>query len=104
MQRNGTLIPKIALAGNGHVNKITGYVEVRCPVTGVKTYEHIVIAQKALGKFLPKGAVVHHVTENSSDNYGPFKLVICPNQSYHRLIHDLMKQKGISFKEGWPNE
>lgn len=71
---------------------------------GKRQYEHIAIAEKALGKPLPPGAVVHHVTNNPSDNYGPFKLVICPDQAYHLHIHELMRKKGISFRTGWPNE
>jgi hypothetical protein len=47
---------------------------------------HISIAEKALGKKLPKGVEVHHVDEikgnNANDN-----LVICPNRNYHQLLH-----------------
>lgn len=47
---------------------------------------HVERAEKALGKQLPANAVVHHVDydkeNNSNDN-----LVICPDNSYHRLIH-----------------
>lgn len=45
--------------------------------------EHIAIAQKALGKELPIGSVVHH--ENGSKNSG--SLIICQDQSYHMLLH-----------------
>lgn len=91
-----------APSGSGHTNKKLGYREVYNG-QGLKKYEHIVIAEKAYGGPLPKGAVVHHVTEDKADNHGPFKLVICPNQAYHYLIHKLMREKGISFKTGWPN-
>lgn len=53
--------------------------------------EHIRIAEKALGKELPKGAVVHHVDEDKSNNAND-NLVICPSHSYHMLIHARMKQ------------
>lgn len=72
-------------------------------IDGVRRKEHRVIAERALGKPLSADAVVHHVTENRWDNEGPFKLVLCPNKDYHQLIHHLMREKGISFRTGWPN-
>lgn len=42
-------------------------------------YEHILIAEKALGKSLPPKAVVHH--------YAPEQLVVCQDQAYHLLLH-----------------
>lgn len=70
---------------------------------GRKQYKHKYLAEKALGRPLPKGAVIHHVTEDRTDNDGPFKLIVCPNRAYHDLIHRLMREKRISFKTGWPN-
>jgi hypothetical protein len=48
--------------------------------------EHVVIAEQALGKPLPKGACVHHVDGNGKNN-APGNLVICQNQAYHTLLH-----------------
>jgi hypothetical protein len=45
-----------------------------------------IVAEKALGKPLPDGAEVHHVDGNGRNN-DPSNLVICPDKSYHRLLH-----------------
>ena len=46
---------------------------------------HAVRAERALGKPLPKGAVVHHV---DGDKWNPnARLVICQDQAYHALLH-----------------
>ena len=56
-----------------------------------KTRAHRMIAERALGKPLPKDAVVHHMNSDILDNETPLNLVICPNQSYHMLLHSRMK-------------
>jgi len=47
---------------------------------------HIVMAEKAIGKTLPKGARVHHVDYNKANNICT-NLVICPSHEYHMLLH-----------------
>jgi hypothetical protein len=48
--------------------------------------EHRLIAARALGRPLPPDVVVHHVDGDVTNN-APTNLVICPNQAYHRLLH-----------------
>lgn len=52
-------------------------------------YAHILIAEKALCKPLPQNAVVHHVDGYDNDK----GLVICQDNSYHKLLHERIKAK-----------
>lgn len=53
--------------------------------------EHKMIAEKALGKPLPKGAEIHHMNGRKADNHTPFNLIICPSHKYHMLLHKRMR-------------
>ncbi len=59
-----------------------GYIKI----SGDSSSEHVMIAEKAIGKTLPIGAVVHHVNGVKDDNRNE-NLVICPSHSYHKLLH-----------------
>lgn len=63
----------------------SGYVMVRLGGSRRKT-EHILVAERAMGKSLPKGAQVHHVNGVRSDNRNA-NLVVCQDQAYHALLH-----------------
>ncbi len=52
--------------------------------------EHIIIAEKIIGKPLPEGIVIHH-HGNVSDNS---QIVICQSQGYHLLLH--IRSKALS--------
>lgn len=68
----------------------TGYKDPRgyrgIPHNKKTTHEHIVVAERALGRPLRHPEEVHHVNEDKSDNR-PENLVICPNRAYHMLLH-----------------
>jgi len=48
--------------------------------------EHVLVAEQALGHYLPDGAVVHHVDGDKLNN-APANLVVCADQAYHLLLH-----------------
>lgn len=49
-------------------------------------FEHIVVAEKVLGKYLPEGAVVHHIDGNGLNNNNN-NLVVCQDHAYHMTLH-----------------
>ncbi len=48
--------------------------------------QHVHVAEKAIGKRLPEGAIVHHVNHDTLDNANS-NLVVCQNRAYHNLLH-----------------
>lgn len=62
--------------------------------------EHILVAEKALGHYLPTDAVVHHIDENKLNN-APGNLVICPDESYHQMLHRRSRALKSCGNAGW---
>jgi hypothetical protein len=77
----------IFMPGHPRANK-SGYVR-----------EHIVVAERSLGKPLPCKALVHHVNEIQDDNRNA-NLVICQDAAYHKLLHVRMRVRAAG---GNPN-
>lgn len=48
--------------------------------------EHILIVERAIGKYLRRSADVHHVDGNSRNNANT-NLVACDSRGYHKLLH-----------------
>lgn len=83
--RNGSTDATRRAPGDGTITKY-GYITHGSE----KKFEHVTVAERALGRPLPPGAEVHHVDENRANNAGT-NLVICPSRAYHFLLHQRMR-------------
>ncbi len=68
-----------------------GYVQIYQadgPKNHRRRFEHVLIAEAALGRKLKRGEVVHHINMDKADNRN-CNLLICSN-SYHHWLHHQM--------------
>ncbi len=75
----------------GHYRRLwvaKGYSEASKQPGGRRIQVHRLRAERALGKTLPSGAVVHHA-DGSKHSDAP--LVVCQNEAYHQLLHRRMR-------------
>lgn len=90
--------PKAQLSANGPKSRGDGYVGHN--VGGRTKLEHVLVAERALGKPLPPSAQVHHWDRDRRNNE-PTNLVICPDQAYHRLLHRRMTALEACGNPSW---
>lgn len=62
--------------------------------------DHVRVAELAIGRKLPKGAIVHHWDENKANNRNE-NLLVCPNNKYHMLIHQRMRAMKECGNPNW---
>ena len=82
----------------GRTISTKGYVLIfmpQHPRAGKSGYvrEHLLVAEKALGRPIPPNVQVHHWDENRGNN-DPSNLVICEDDAYHKLLH----KRACSYK------
>lgn len=73
--RKATTRGYVRVLHKGHPRATSGYV-----------FEHVMVAERALGKPLPAGAVVHHVNGEPGDNRS-CNLAVLPDTGYHMALH-----------------
>lgn len=72
------------------------------PTHGLAMPEHIVVAERQLGRPLYRGAEVHHKDQNPANN-DPTNLQVCKNAEEHREIHRALKRVKKAKMLGSPN-
>lgn len=81
------------------------YKKVLCPghprvSTGNYVYEHILVVEKVLGKFLKLPHEVHHFDSDGFNNE-PSNLVVCENREYHMLLEQRQRAYAVCGHATW---
>jgi hypothetical protein len=101
--------PGHASWGNGEYIDRWGYKMIRAPERLSRnpyTPEHILVAEKKIGRQIVRGEHVHHLNGNKSDN-SPENLLVC-TASQHRILHrqleelaiELVRKGDIAYRRG----
>ena len=81
--------------GSGCINE-DGYHAVM--INYQQKLVHRLVVERAMWKPLPAGTIVHHLNGIKTDNRH-CNLVVCPNESYHKLLHRRQKELGYNGPE-----
>jgi len=89
----------------GVFTDVHGYVFVHSPGNPSADHhgyvrQHILLAEKALGKQLPPEADVHHINRIKNDNRNN-NLVICQDRAYHMLLHQRQRALEKTGNADW---
>lgn len=98
MQRHGDPLHLARQPTGSLVMMGTGYFQQS--QNGERKLVHIAIAERAIGGPLPRGAEVHHVNGDKTDNR-PSNLVVCPDRDYHMLLHARQRAQDACGNANW---
>jgi hypothetical protein len=93
-------MPSRVLQIGERVTTVNGYVRIKIG-PGRTQYEHVVIAEKALGHPLPVGASVHHVDDDGQRNTGS-NLCLLQDEREHHALHqrrNILRSGGDPWKD-----
>jgi hypothetical protein len=63
-------------------------------------FEHVLIAEKMLGRYLTPSEQVHHA-DNNKGKTNKYDLIICPDAAYHTKIHARLKAQEACGNADW---
>lgn len=81
----------------GRIKTISGYIEVYCPEHKISNnrgyvFEHLLVMEKFLGRYIKKEEVVHHIDENKSNN-DINNLMLFPTIGAHIAFHHKLRRE-----------
>lgn len=91
--------------GDGYFVDTEGYIKFRCPNhpranSNGYVYEHILIVEAAIGEYVNRPIVIHHVNGNRADNR-LINLVLCLNNKQHKMLHQQQRALEVCGNPDW---